>query len=106
MYLGRVVGRVWATVKNPSLVGHRMLIIQPLTPEMQPTGKRVICFDSVGAGAGEIVYCVRGREASFPFLPAEIPADTTVVGIVDSIHLKRPPKAAAARNPAHKKARK
>jgi microcompartment protein CcmK/EutM len=106
MYLGRVVGRVWATVKNPSMVGQRMLIVQPLTPEMQPTGKRVVCLDATGAGAGEMVYCVRGREASFPFLPAEVPADTTVVGIVDSIHLKRPPKAAGARNPMHKKGRK
>jgi len=106
MYLGRVVGRVWATVKNPAMVGQRMLVIQPLTPEMQPTGKHVVCLDSTGAGAGEIVYCVKGKEASFPFLPDEVPADTTIVGIVDSVHLKRPQKAAGARNPVHKKARK
>ena len=106
MYLGRVVGCVWATVKHPMLTGQRMLVIQPLTPELQPTGKRVVCLDSTGAGAGEIVYCVRGREASFPFLPAEVPADTTVVGIVDSVDVKRPPKPAGARNPGHKKARK
>jgi len=106
MYLGRVVGRVWATVKNSAMVGQRMLIVQPLTPEMQPTGKRVVCLDATGAGAGEIVYCVRGREASFPFLPAEVPADTTIVGIVDSIHVKRPPRPARARHPVHKKVRK
>ncbi|HUB82519.1 MAG TPA: EutN/CcmL family microcompartment protein [Bryobacteraceae bacterium] len=106
MYLGRVVGRVWATVKNPAMVGQRMLIVQPLTPELQPTGKRVVCLDSTGAGAGEIVYCVRGREASFPFLPAEVPADTTIVGIVDSVHLKRPAKTPGSRNPVHRKARK
>jgi ethanolamine utilization protein EutN len=106
MYLGRVVGCVWATVKHPAMVGQRMLVIQPLTPELQATGKRVVCLDCTGAGAGEIVYCVRGKEASFPFLPAEVPADTTVVGIVDSVHLKRAPKAVAARTPATKKARK
>jgi microcompartment protein CcmK/EutM len=83
-----------------------MLVIQPLTPEMQPTGKRLVCLDATGAGAGEIIYYVRGKEASFPFLPAEPPADSTVVGIVDSIHLKRPPHGAAARKPALKKARK
>jgi ethanolamine utilization protein EutN len=106
MYLGRVVGCVWATVKHPAMTGQRMLVIQPLTPEMQPTGKRVICLDCTGAGAGEIVYCVRGKEASFPFLPTEVPADTSVVGIVDSIHLKRPEKLPAARPAGHKKARK
>lgn len=87
MYLGRVVGRVWATVKNPSLDGQRMLLVQPLTPELQNTGKRIVCTDCTGAGAGEIIYWVRGREASFPFQPAEVPTDTTIVGIVDSIDL-------------------
>ena len=106
MYLGRVVGCVWATVKHPAMVGQRMLVIQPLTPELQSTGKRLVCLDSTGAGAGEIIYYVRGKEASFPFLPGEPPADATVVGIVDSVHVKRPPKAQASRTPVHKKARK
>src|ERR1035441_11019917 len=106
MYLGRVVGGVGATVKHPAMVGQRMLVIQPLTPELQATGKRLICLDATGAGAGELIYYVRGKEASFPFLPAEPPADSTVVGIVDSVHVKRTPKAAASRNPVHKKVRK
>jgi microcompartment protein CcmK/EutM len=106
MYLGRVVGCVWATVKHPAMVGQRMLVIQPLTPELQPTGKRLICLDATGAGAGELIYYVRGKEASFPFLPAEPPADSTVVGIVDSVHVKRTPKPAASRTPVHRKARK
>ncbi len=90
MYLGRVVGCVWATVKNTGLEGLRMLFVQPLTPELQATGKRIICTDSTGAGAGELVYWVRGKEASFPFLPAEAPTDTTIVGIVDSVSVERP----------------
>ena len=90
MYLGRVIGCVWASVKNQSMEGQRMLVVQPLTPELQETGKRLICGDSTGAGAGELIYWVRGKEASFPFLPAEPPFDTTIVGIVDTIHLKRP----------------
>jgi microcompartment protein CcmK/EutM len=106
MYLGRVIGCVWATVKHPAMVGQRMLVIQPLTPELQATGKRLVCLDATGAGAGEIIYYVKGKEASFPFLPAEPPADATVVGIVDSVHVKRPPKVAAVRNPGQKKARK
>jgi microcompartment protein CcmK/EutM len=66
-----------------------MLIVQPLTPELRETGKRLVCLDCTGAGTGELVYWVRGKEASFPFLPAEPPADTTIVGIVDSVHVKR-----------------
>ena len=91
MTFGRVVGKVWATVKNPAMDGFRLLIVQPLTPELQPTGRRIVCGDSTGAGAGELVYWVRGKEASFPFHPAEPPFDMTVVGIVDSVHLGKAP---------------
>jgi ethanolamine utilization protein EutN len=96
MYLGRVVGSVWATIKNSSMTGCRMLVVQPLTPELRNTGKRLICTDSTGAGAGELVYWVRGKEASFPFHPAEPPVDTTVVGIVDELHVNRTPLAEVA----------
>jgi microcompartment protein CcmK/EutM len=90
MYLGRVIGCVWSTVKNDGLHGVRMLIVQPLNPQLENTGKRLICTDSTGAGAGELVYWVRGKEASFPFLPVETPTDTTIVGIVDSVHTQPP----------------
>ena len=100
MYLGRVVGCVWSTVKNPELRGLRLLVVQPLTADLQNTGKRIICTDCTGAGAGEMIYWVRGKEASFPFLPAEPPTDTTIVGIVDSVNAPRtaaPPPAARKR---------
>ncbi len=90
MYLGRVIGCVWASIKNQAMEGQRLLIVQPLTPELKETGKRLICGDSTGAGAGELIYWVRGKEASFPFLPTEPPFDTTIVGIVDTVHVKRP----------------
>ena len=89
MTLGRVTGRVWATIKAPGLEGVRMLVVQPLAPDLKPTGRRIVCTDAIGAGAGELVYWVRGKEASFPFLPAETPTDTTIVGIVDSVHVAR-----------------
>jgi ethanolamine utilization protein EutN len=65
-----------------------MLVIQPLTPELANTGQRLICTDCTGAGAGELIYWVRGREASYALLPGEPATDTTVVAIVDSVHLK------------------
>jgi len=89
MFLGRVVGCLWSTVKDPNLEGQRLLWVQPLTAELKPTGKRVICADWCGAGAGEIVYWCRGKESSFPFLPKEVPTDLTIVGIVDSVRLER-----------------
>jgi ethanolamine utilization protein EutN len=85
MYLGRVMGSVWATMKDARLNGHRLMIVQPLNGRLVPTGKQVICMDAVGVGAGELIYYCKGKEASFPFLPAEVPTDMTVVGIVDEV---------------------
>ena len=89
MQLGKIVGCVWATEKNPGLTAQRLLIVQPLTPELSETGKKLICTDATGAGAGELVYWCKGKEASFPFLPAQVPTDATVVGIVDKITVQR-----------------
>ena len=89
MQIGKVVGRVWCTVKNASLAGQRLLVVQPLTPELAETGKPLICADAAGAGAGELIYWCRGKEASFPFLPAEVPTEATIVGIVDQLTVRR-----------------
>jgi len=87
MYLGRVVGRVWSTVKDPGLEGLRLLIVQPVNSSLEPTGKRIICTDGTGtAGAGELIYWCGGKESSFPFLPKEVPTNTTIVGIVDEVN--------------------
>jgi len=85
MLLARVIGDVVATRKDENLVGQKLLIVQPLTPDRQPAGRPLVALDSVGVGVGEEVFFVRGREASFPFLPAEVPTDATIVGVVDQI---------------------
>ncbi len=87
MFLGRVVGCVVSTMKDGALNGQRLLVVQPLSPQLQPTGKRQVCTDCTGAGAGELVYWCKGKEASFPFLPTEVPTDSTIVGMVDSVDL-------------------
>lgn len=89
MYLGRVIGRVWSTVKDPALSAQRLLLVQPLTPEGTPTGKRLVVTDAMGAGAGELVYWSKGKESSFPFLPVEVPTEMTIVGIVDAVNVDR-----------------
>ena len=83
MQLARVIGDVVATRKDESLVGITLLVVQPLTPDHQPTGRPLVAVDAVGAGIGEEVFFVRGKEASFPFHPVEAPVDAGIVGIVD-----------------------
>jgi len=88
MQLARVLGTVVATIKSDSLEGRKLLVIQPLDGALKNKGKPMVAIDSVGAGKGEVVFWCRGREASFPFLPAQVPSDCTIVGIVDSVFLE------------------
>lgn len=85
MQLARVIGDVVATVKDANLHGHKLLILQPIRPDASDAGRAVVAADCTGAGVGERVFFVRGREASFPFYPGEPPVDACVIGIVDDV---------------------
>ncbi len=85
MHLARVVGNVVVTPKDAQLTGLTLLVVQPLTPDRQPAGRPLVAADAVGAGVGEEVMIVRGREASFPFHPALPPVDAGIVGVVDAL---------------------
>jgi microcompartment protein CcmK/EutM len=81
--LAVVIGEVVASVKDANLIGSKLLVLQPLSAAGEPAGRTLVALDSVGAGVGENVFFVRGREAAFPFYPAEPPTDAAVIGIVD-----------------------
>ena len=83
MQLAKVIGDVVTTVKDANLTGIKLLLLQPLDREGHAAGRTLVAVDSVGAGVGETVFFVRGKEASFPFHPIEVPADAGIVGIVD-----------------------
>ena len=87
MQLGKVIGNVVLNNQNDTLTGVKLLLVQPLSSAREPVGRVVVAADSVGAGVGEHVFFVRGKEASFPFHPTEVPADAGIVGIVDSWHI-------------------
>lgn len=87
MDLARVVGRVVCTVKNDSLSGRKLLLVQPIDEQGRDHGKALVAIDAVGAGAGERVFYCTGREASFAFLPDHVPTDASVVAIIDTIDL-------------------
>ena len=84
MQIARVIGTVVSTVKNGSLDGRKILLVQTLDADLKERGKPMIALDAVGAGVGELVFWCRGKEASFPFKRDETPTDCTIVGIIDS----------------------
>ena len=88
MHLARVIGTVVATRKDENLAGITLLMVQPLTLAGEPSGRPLVAVDAVGAGVGEKVFFVRGKEASFPFYPVEPPVDAGIVGIVDHVYVE------------------
>jgi microcompartment protein CcmK/EutM len=83
MQVARVIGDVVATRKDDNLAGLTLLVLQPVDTNREPAGRTLVAADAAGAGTGEFVFFVRGREAAFPFYPVEAPVDAAIVGIVD-----------------------
>ncbi len=123
MFLGKVVGTVWSTVKWPQLSGLKLLLVRPYdlagllaaqkggaaTPgeALPPTHEGVVCADLMDAGVGDdviIAYGHAARVAAWEALthggsPQEgappIPIDAAIVAVVDGFHLPDPPSEAA-----------
>lgn len=89
MNLGHVIGSVWATRKDPSLEGKRMLLVQPLRFDGTPKGGPIAALDTVDAGPGDRVIYVTSAEAAIPFRPPNdlTATDATIVGVVDEVNL-------------------
>jgi microcompartment protein CcmK/EutM len=83
MQLAKVIGDIVVTQKDPNLAGIKLLVLQPVAADGTATGRTLVAVDAMGAGTGETVFFVRGKEASFPFAPVEVPTDAGIVGIVD-----------------------
>lgn len=86
MQLAKVIGSVVATMKDPSLEGAKILMIQPLTDDMKPTGYPIAAVDVAQAGGGDLVYWITAREASLALPEPFSPVDASIVGIVDCVH--------------------
>ncbi|MEW6194549.1 MAG: EutN/CcmL family microcompartment protein [Bacteroidota bacterium] len=88
MYLGRVIGTIWATRKYEAVTGYKMQFVQPINANLEKLGDPIIALDTVGAGPGEIIYYVTASEAVIPLDVDIAPVDASIVGIVDSINVE------------------
>jgi len=87
--LARVEGTVVSTAKNDRLDGYKLLLVNLIGPDLKPTSNYLIAVDSVGAGDDEIVIVVRGSSARQSAQLTNVPTDSSIVAIVDSIELKK-----------------
>jgi microcompartment protein CcmK/EutM len=84
MLLGRVVGTLVSTRKEPSLDGLRFLVIQRLTIDNEDGNGYVVASDAVGAGVGEVVLYATGSSARQTKMTHERPNDAVIMAIVDT----------------------
>ncbi|MFX0209791.1 MAG: EutN/CcmL family microcompartment protein, partial [Candidatus Hodarchaeota archaeon] len=88
MKLGKVIGNVVATVKDPGLEGLRLLIVQGLDDNFQSIGEPYVAADGIQtAGPGDIVYVVSKKEAAFAIPRELVPIDECIVGYVEEYHV-------------------
>jgi ethanolamine utilization protein EutN len=93
MFLARITGSLVATQKVQSMVGQKLLIVEPLRvdeqdqSDLKPTGRTFVVVDTVGAGEGEVVLCVQGSSARFTAQTKDMPVDAAIVGIVDRVQV-------------------
>ena len=87
MYLGRVIGTVVCERKYEGLEGKRLLVVQPLDHQREPSGPPEVAVDTVSASPDTLVYLVGSREAALALDPWFVPVDSAIVGIVDQVNV-------------------
>ncbi len=88
MNLARVIGSLWATRKQESFEGERLLLVRYLDGDLKPVGAPAVAADTVGAGPGETVLIITAREGVLALkgdIDATCAVDATIVGIVDFV---------------------
>ncbi len=84
MQIGRVIGTVVSTAKEPALEGRRFLLVQFLDLDARTTSSYVVAVDAVGAGTGEVVLVATGSSARQTETTSNRPCDAVVMAIIDS----------------------
>ncbi len=93
MFVAKVTGAVVATQKVESMVGRKLLVVEPyrLDPDtrgsLKTTGRTFVAVDTVGAGEGEFVLITQGSSARLTPETKNLPIDTVIVGIVDTVYV-------------------
>ena len=93
MFVAKVTGSLVSTQKDPGIVGHKLLIVEPYRLEaerrdsLQTTGRTFVAIDTVGAGVGEMVLISQGSSARLTSITQKMPIDAVIIGIVDNVHV-------------------
>ncbi len=87
MRIARVVGSAVSTVKDPSLIGHKLLLVREADEKDELVGPVFVAVDVVGAGSGELVMVSEGSAARQAGTTSGQPVDAVIMGILDSLEV-------------------
>ncbi len=87
MIIGRIVGNIVATRKDPRLEGLKLLLVRPLTLRGEDESNYLVAIDTVGAGYREKVLVVSGSSARMAEGLKDKPVDAAIIGIIDTIEV-------------------
>jgi ethanolamine utilization protein EutN len=93
MLIAKVTGSLVSTEKVGSMVGFKLLVVEPYRVDpksrksLVTTGRSMVAVDTVGAGEGEFVLITQGSSARLTPETKSLPVDTVIIGIIDSVHV-------------------
>jgi len=94
MLLAQVTGSMVSTQKVGAMTGYKLLLVEPMKVDPQGgerligSGRSFVAVDTVGSGEGELVIITQGSSARLTPETKNLPVDTVIIGIVDSVHLE------------------
>lgn len=95
MFVAKVTGSVVATQKVDSMVGHKLLVVEPYRVDPQDrsqlvsTGRTFVAVDALGAGDGDFVLITQGSSARLTPETKSLPVDAVIVGLIDTVHVEQ-----------------
>ncbi|MDR0298211.1 MAG: EutN/CcmL family microcompartment protein [Streptococcaceae bacterium] len=84
MMMAQVVGSIVSSQKDTSLIGTKLMIVQPINSKKEGIRFQQVAADTVGAGIGDYVLMVGGQSARLLFQENRVAIDAAIVGIIDS----------------------
>jgi microcompartment protein CcmK/EutM len=88
MFLGKVVGTVWATRKDEELVGMKFQVVRHVGVDYKVKESFVVAVDTVQAGVGDIVLVCSGSSARQTAITKNKPVDAVIMAVVDKLDVE------------------
>jgi microcompartment protein CcmK/EutM len=87
LLIGKVIGTVIATKKDPELEGLKLLLIKGADLDGTTNGPLLVAADAIGAGLGELILYAAGSSARQTVQTKDRPVDHVVMAIIDQIEV-------------------